>query len=228
VSSRAPRLDTKLAGNSRPSRFLYRLGRFLLCDSIRLYTRLEVEGAENLPETEPYIMAPVHRSYIDTLIAAGLTKRRLRFMGKDTMWKYPRLGWLFSALGAFPVRRGTADREALMRCIEVLEGGEPLVLFPEGERKDGPVVQPLFHGAAFLAVRAGVPIVPIGIGGSAAVMPRHAKFLYPKKLHVVIGTPIRTEASGTGRSSRRAIAELTETLYAELQCLFDEASRRVA
>jgi 1-acyl-sn-glycerol-3-phosphate acyltransferase len=173
-------------------------------------------------------MAPVHRSYIDTLIAAGLTKRRLRFMGKDTMWKYPRLGWLFSALGAFPVRRGTADREALMRCIEVLEGGEPLVLFPEGERKDGPVVQPLFHGAAFLAVRAGVPIVPIGIGGSAAVMPRHAKFLYPKKLHVVIGTPIRTEASGTGRSSRRAIAELTETLYAELQCLFDEASRRVA
>lgn len=226
MSSQLPRLDTKFAGNSRPSRILYRLARLILCDFTRLYTRMEVEGAENLPETEPYILAPIHRSYIDTPIAGALTKRRLRFMGKDTMWKYRSLGWLFSALGAFPVRRGTADREALKRCMEVLEAGEPLVLFPEGERKDGPVVQPVFGGAAFLAARVGVPIVPVGIGGSAAVMPRHAKFMYPKKVHVVIGRPIRAEVSASGRSSRRAIGELTETLHTDLQCLFDEARRR--
>ena len=76
------------------------------------------------------------------------------------MWKKPADGWLLSSLGGFPVTRGTADREALKRCIAVLEAGEPLVLFPEGERKSGPVVQPLFDGAVYVALKAGVPIVP--------------------------------------------------------------------
>ncbi|MEY4251507.1 MAG: hypothetical protein RL691_388, partial [Actinomycetota bacterium] len=71
---------------------------------------------------------------------------------------------MLSALGAFPVTRGSADREALKRCIAVLEAGEPLVLFPEGTRQSGPIVQPLFDGAAYVAVKAGVPIIPVGIG----------------------------------------------------------------
>ena len=95
-----------------------------------------------------------------------------------------RFGWLLSALGGFPVTRGTADREALRRCIAVLEAGEPLVLFPEGERKAGPIVQPLFDGAVYVALKAGVPIVPVGIGGSERVMPKGARFIYPRKVHV--------------------------------------------
>ena len=92
-------------------------------------------------------------------------------MGKDSLWKRQPAAWILSALGGFPVSRGTADREALQRCIAVLEAGEPLVLFPEGERKSGPTVQPLFDGAAYVALKAGVPIVPVGIGGSEEVMP---------------------------------------------------------
>jgi 1-acyl-sn-glycerol-3-phosphate acyltransferase len=148
-------------------------------------------------------------------------------MGKQEMWKYPTLGWLFSALGAFPVNRGTADREALTRCIAVLERGEPLVLFPEGERKDGSMVHPLFDGAAFVAARTGVPIVPVGIGGSARVMPRHAKMIRPRKVHVVIGEPFAVEVGASGRASRRAITEASERLSAELQRLFDLAEARV-
>ena len=98
-------------------------------------------------------------------------------MGKDTLWRNRAFGWLLSALGGFPVTRGTADREALRRCIEVLGMGEVLVLYPEGERKDGPIVQPLFDGAAYVAAKAGVPIVPVGIGGSDRVMPRGARFV---------------------------------------------------
>ena len=94
--------------------------------------------------------------------------------------------------------RGSADREALKRCIATLEGGEPLVLFPEGERKDGPLVHPLFDGAAFVAAKAGVPIIPIGIGGSARVMPRHAKLIHPAKVCVVIGKPIEAEVGESG------------------------------
>ena len=96
-------------------------------------------------------------------------------MGKDSLWKFAPIGWLLSALGAFPVTRGTADREALKRCIAVLEMGEPLVLFPEGTRQSGPMVMPLFDGAAYIAVKAGVPIIPLGIGGSEKVMPKGKK-----------------------------------------------------
>src|SRR2546423_7104731 len=158
---------------------LYAVCRGIVEGFCRLFWRLRVEGRENLPTDQPFILAPVHRSNIDTLIAGSLTRRRLRFMGKDSMWKYRPTGWLFTALGAFPVHRGTADRDALRKCIEVLEGGEPLVVFPEGTRQFGPDVQPLFEGAAYISAKTGAPIVPVGIGGSAAALPRGPRVLQP-------------------------------------------------
>ena len=95
------------------------------------------------------------------------------------------------------------------------------MLFPEGERKDGPVVQPLFDGAAYVAAKAGVPIIPIGIGGSARVMPRHAKMIHPVKVYVVIGKPIHAEVGASGRASRARSPSVTAELSTELQRLFD-------
>lgn len=205
----------------------YRVFRSIVCWSTQGITRMRIDGRDRLPATGAYVLAPVHRSYVDTPIVACVSTRRIRFMGKQEIWKYPSLGWLVSTLGAFPVNRGTADREALARCVAILDAGEPLVLFPEGERKDGPRIHPLFDGAAFVAARAGVPIVPVGIGGSARVMPRHAKMIHPKKVHVVIGEPITVEVGESGRAPRRAIAEATSLLSSELQRLFDLAESRV-
>lgn len=221
------KVETGFAGQTLAGKVLYTVCRTVVCGYTRLYTRMSIEGREHLPRTGAYVLAPVHRSYVDTPITACVTRRRVRFMGKDTMWKYAWFGKLLSALGAFPVSRGTADREALQRCIAVLKGGEPLVLFPEGERKDGPIVQPLFDGAAFVAAKAGVPIVPIGIGGSDDVMPRGAKFVFPRKVRVVIGVPIRAEVGESGRASRRAVAAVTEQLHAELQRLYDDVSMQL-
>jgi 1-acyl-sn-glycerol-3-phosphate acyltransferase len=218
---------TRLASDSPASLLTYRVVRSLVCWFTRAFTRMHIDGREHLPASGAYVVAPVHRSYVDTPIVACVTSRRIRFMGKKEVWKYPRLGWFFSALGAFPVDRGTADREALSRCITVLDRGEPLVLFPEGERKDGGRMHPLFDGAAFVAARAGVPIVPIGIGGSARVMPRGARMIRPAKVHVVIGEPITVEVGASGRAPRRAIAEASIRLSAELQRLFDLAEARV-
>lgn len=228
AATEAERVDTRMAGYSLASRLFYLFARLVLCDGIRLYTRTHIEGRENLPKSGPYVLAPNHRSYIDTPLAGVLTRRRLRFMGKAEMWQNSWFGWILSALGAFPVRRGHADREALKRCIEVLDSGEPLVLFPEGERKEGPEVKPLFDGAAYVAARAAVPIVPVGIGGSARAMPRGAKFVYPRKTWVVVGAPIEAEIGESGRASRRAVSDVTEKLHTELQRLFDEASAHVA
>jgi 1-acyl-sn-glycerol-3-phosphate acyltransferase len=153
--------------------------------------------------------------------------RRMRFMGADKWWSNQRFGDLLTLLGGFPVSRGTADREALKRCIALLEGGEPLVLFPEGERKSGPFVQPLFEGAAYIAMKTGASIVPVGIGGSERAMPKGARFIYPRKLQVIVGKPISVPVMDTPKLQRDATRQVTMQLHEELQRLFDIAQARV-
>jgi 1-acyl-sn-glycerol-3-phosphate acyltransferase len=203
----------------------YKIMRAIVVGASVGYTRTRVVGRHNIPRSGAFVLAPIHRSNIDTPLAAAVCSRRLRFMGKDSLWKVRVIGWLLSALGAFPVTRGTADREALKRCIAVLEMGEPLVLFPEGTRQSGPTVMPLFDGAAYIAVKAGVPIIPLGIGGSERVMPKGRKIIYPRKCVLVIGEPITARIDETGRVSRSAVKELTEKLTVDLQRLFDEAQQ---
>ena len=99
-----------------------------------------------------------------------------------------------------------------------------MVLFPEGTRRDGPTLFPFFDGPAYVAARTQVPIVPVGIGGSARSMPRKARFLYPTKIHIIIGEPLPPpEKKASGRVSRRSVAERTAELSEAVQALFDEA-----
>jgi 1-acyl-sn-glycerol-3-phosphate acyltransferase len=184
--------------------------------------RVRVEGRQNVPRHGGCVIAPVHRSNLDTPILGCITRRRMRYMGKDSLWKSRPMAWFVSALGGFPVVRGTADRDALRACQAVLERGEPLVMFPEGTRQSGPVVRDLFDGPAFVAARAGVPIVPVGIGGSERVMPRGSRLIRPKKVVLIVGTPIYPPQV-EGRVPRRVVGELTDQLHASLQQLFDEA-----
>jgi len=215
--------DTFLAGQSRADRAMYQIGRGVTVGFTRVWTRTTVEGREHVPATGPCILAPTHRSNVDTPITAGVTTRRVRFMGKDSLWKSKGWAWLLSSLGGFPVSRGTNDLEAMKRCLEVLKVGEPLVVFPEGERKSGPTVQPLYEGAAYLAIKANVPIIPIGIGGSERVMPKGSKLIYPHKVHVIVGEPMVSGVPGTGRVPRDQVKKLTNELHVRLQELFDEA-----
>jgi 1-acyl-sn-glycerol-3-phosphate acyltransferase len=216
-------VDTFLAGNSRASRAFYQFGRAVVVGFTRLVTRPRIIGKEHIPETGAFILSPVHRSNMDSPIAAAVTRRRMRFMGKDTLWKNSSFGWLLSALGGFPVTRHKADREALMRCITVLGTGEPIVVFPEGERKSGPIVQPMYHGAAYMAIKAGVPIVPVGIGGSEKVMTKGSKMIHPHKVVVIIGEPLQPEPTVNNRVPREAVDRMSEELHARLQELFDAA-----
>ena len=218
-------IDTFMAGNSRFSRIFYTLFRGLVVGICVSYTRARVVGKHNIPKSGAFLLAPIHRSNIDTPLAAAVTTRRMRFMGKDSIWKIKPIGWIISSLGAFPVTRGSADREALKRCIAVLEAGEPLVLFPEGTRQSGPLVQPLFDGAAYVAVKAGVPIIPVGIGGSEGVMPKGSKMIYPRKCVIVIGEPIVAVADESGRIPRSAVKDITVQLATDLQRLFNEAQQ---
>lgn len=219
-------IDTRLAGKSLLDRIVYQLVRNLLFVLMKLWCRLRIEGRANIPRSGPFVLAPTHRSIIDTPVASAVASRRLRFMGADKWWKNKPFGKLLTALGGFPVTRGTADREAIKRCLAVLDGGEPLVLFPEGERKSGPIVKPLMDGAVYIAFKAGVPIVPVGIGGSEKAMPKGARFIHPHKMVAIVGEPIHPPVSGTGRVDRVAMRDVTVQLHDELQRLYDLAQVR--
>lgn len=208
----------------RGQRAFYRFMWWFVLSVARGYFRLQVVGADNVPRQGGFIISPIHRSNLDTPAIAPITKRRLRYMGKESLWTSKGGGWFLTTLGGFPVKRGTADREALRACIEVVDRGEPLVMFPEGTRQSGPEVAEMFDGPAYVASRAGVPILPIGIGGSERAMGRGTKLPRPAKLTVVVGQPIwPAPPSAGGRVPRRAIRELSERLGAEIQVLFDEA-----
>lgn len=220
------RVQTRLVGQTLGARIAYVLVRNLLLLLSKLWFRISVSGRENLPASGAYIIAPVHRSNIDTPLSSFVTRRRVRFMGKDSLWKQKQIGKFFSFLGGFPVTRGTADLEALKRCVAVLDGGEPLVMFPEGTRQSGPVLHPLFEGPAYVALKRGVPIVPVGIGGSERVMRKGSKMIWPVKCHVSIGAPIMVEHGGDGRIDRQRMTQITSELSVRLQEVFDDARRR--
>jgi 1-acyl-sn-glycerol-3-phosphate acyltransferase len=210
------------------ARVLYSIIRGAILGGAKLLGRVEVHGREHVP-AGAFVLAPVHRSNIDFALASLVTKRRLRYMSKDSIWKSKALGGFVSFLGGFPVSRGAVDREALRTCIDVIEAGEPLVMFPEGTRRSGPVVEELFDGPAYVAAKTRVPIVPVGIGGSEAMMPKGSKLLKPSKLVLLIGEPLDPPSpSEGGRVSRHAVKQLTDQLRAEVQKLFDDAQSRAS
>jgi 1-acyl-sn-glycerol-3-phosphate acyltransferase len=211
------RVDTRFSLPYRILRILVRLGNAVLF-------RTSVSPGAVVPAEGPVIIAPVHRSFIDFIVASEVTDRKLHYMAKDTLWKNPMLGRFLTAVGAFPVHRESADREALRRAQQVLDAGEVLILFPEGERRTGPVVEDLHEGVAFLSARTGAVVVPVGIGGSASVMPKGARFPRPRHIHLEVGVPLDPpDRSGTGRVPRSRIHLLTERLTIALQEVYDRS-----
>ncbi len=220
-------VDSRIVGQSRSTKIFYSIVRGLVVGICRSYLRLRVVGLENVPREGSFVFAPTHRSTIDIPVASAATRRRMRFMGKDSIWKYKPIGKIMTGLGAFPVTRGSADLEALKRCIAIVQSGEPLVMFPEGTRHYGPEVQPLFDGAAYIALKTGIPIVPAAIAGTEDVMRSGSKAIRFKKCRMVIGKPIAADVPGGGRASREQIGDLTVQLQNELQRLLDEANRLI-
>lgn len=214
---------------STVQRVSYSFVRGLLAGVFKLYFRVEVIGREHVPEAGGFVVSPSHRSNLDTPIICVITKRRLRYMGKESLWKSRFGGWFLTSLGGFPVQRGSADREALRAAMQVAERGEPLVMFPEGTRQSGPKIEAehMHDGPAYVACRANVPILPIGMAGTEAAMPKGSKFVRPVKIVIVIREPLLPPPHDPAkRVPRRVVRELSETLRDDVQLAFDEARAR--
>ena len=117
-------------------------------------------------------------------------------------------GWLFRKLGAIEVEREATDRGALRVSQQVLRDGEPLAIFPEGTRRTGPTIDELYDGVAYLALKGGVPILPIGIGGTEQILPTGKVLPRVHKVAIVIGEPI-VPPHKDGVQRRSEVAEIT-------------------
>ncbi len=205
----------------------------LLYDSVRLVVaggssavyRARIEGREKLPATGGYVLAPSHRSMMDIPFAAWLSRRPLRYMGKASLFRIPVAGWFFRNLGGFAVARDGTDRKALRDSIAMLQAGEVLLVYPEGTRRHGPKIEPLQPGAAYLALRAGVPIVPVGLAGTEQILRGHrVKVPRLHRVVMVVGDPIVVAPRAGGVVPREQVDELTARLHEALQVVFDEAN----
>jgi len=200
----------------------YNFWRNLIVGLAYLLFGVRVRGRERLPRSGAYVVAPSHRSLLDIPFAATVTRRRLRYMAKEEIFNGPFWTWVFNELGAVAVDRDGNDRAALKAIEAALREGEPVVIFPEGTRREGPELGPLASGTAYVALKAGVPVVPVGIGGSEDPIVRYRWFPWWSRVTVVVGEPIAVTPT-EGTLKRSAITALDDELRTRLQACFDEA-----
>jgi len=156
----------RLAREKGVSRPLYAVVRSLVVPFMRTWFRLRIDGREHIPPEGAAIVAPNHKSFWDSFFIGAATGRHLRFMGKLELFEGP-WGSLLVQLGAFPVRRGQSDEEALETAREILRQGGLLAMFPEGTRvRDPQELGSPRRGAGRLALETGAPVVPAAITGT--------------------------------------------------------------
>lgn len=159
----------------------------------RLIFRLKVFGKENIPKRGGFILASNHASFLDPIVLGVASPRKLNFMAKNDLFRNPLLSRLISNVGAFPVKRHSADLSALKEAIKRVKSGNALVLFPAGTRQVEGLADEVEPGIGFLAAKLNVPVIPAFIIGTDKAFPKNAKFIRPHKVCVYFGKEIPIE-----------------------------------
>lgn len=198
---------------------LYQFGKALFFVLIKLFGRLRVVGRPQVPRTGGVLVASNHVSYIDPPALGVASPRPIHFMAKAELFRVPILGPLIRRLGAFPVKRGTADRTALRTAHELLTAGKLVVVFFEGKRSPDGKLQSPELGAAMIALRAGVPIVPAALINTDHLLPRHGKRLHFSRVTVVFGEPLTFPQMAGKAGDRAALQEVSDIVASRIAAL---------
>ncbi|MDR1510008.1 MAG: 1-acyl-sn-glycerol-3-phosphate acyltransferase [Synergistaceae bacterium] len=188
-----------------PERVFYHFTKCLFRLFFTLYNRLETRGLDNIPKNTPVIVASNHASYADPPLIGCVFPGRLRYLAKESLFRVPLLGFFIRALGAVPVKREDSQRAgAVMKnLLYMLKNGDSVLLFPEGSRSPDGRIKPLEAGAAYLSVKAGVPVLPVYVSGSFYAWPRGKMFPRPSKLTLTVSRPIYPDGVSENERGKR-------------------------
>jgi 1-acyl-sn-glycerol-3-phosphate acyltransferase len=181
------------------------------------FSPVRMVGREKIGDNPIAVYASNHLSYMDTPVLFAMLPFQFRILAKQGLWKIPFVGWYLERSGQVPID-SASPRSAvagLLRGVAALNAGMPLVLFPEGSRSPDGRIQTTHPGCAFMALKAGVPLVPVALIGTYELLPMHVYSLRPRPLMIVVGDPISTE----GLTTKDADA-LTERLYGEIARMY--------
>jgi 1-acyl-sn-glycerol-3-phosphate acyltransferase len=191
--------------------------RLFLAAILPALLRLHVFGREHVPASGPLVVVFNHTSYFDALLLVALLPWPIESIAVADLWRVPVTGWFIRLYGAIPLRRGEGDRAALRAARNVLSEGGILGIAPEGRIAPGAVLERPQPGAAYLALRSGVPIMPVGIAGAERAL---ASIIRGQRTEVTvrIGAPfVLNPVEGTRRERlTRASDEIMERIAALL------------
>ncbi len=182
--------------------------------------KVHVEGLEKITEDGSYVFVSNHLSYMDTPVVLASIPVQFRFLAKRGLFQIPFMGWHLARAGHIPVPRGDARAAVKTMTIAaqiVKEQGISLLIFPEGGRSRKGEMRPFMEGAAYIAIRAGVPLVPIGLIGTREVLPYGSGIIRSGEVTMRIGDPIPTT-----QAALRDRVHLTEELRHQIVALVKE------
>ena len=156
--------------------------------------RVRVHGAEHIRPGESYVFLSTHQSYMDIPAMLGYLPAQLRIAAKQVLFRIPFLGWHLRRAGHIPVDRSSTERAvaSMQRAVRHIRGGVCAFVFPEGTRSPDGALHEFKKGGFKLAMQAGVPIVPVTIVGSRAVLPRDSFVFRPGTIEMYVDAPIST------------------------------------
>ena len=203
---------------------LYKIVRLMALLFFGFFSKLRIEGNDQLPSNEAFILAPNHFSNLDVFILLAAAKREFYTLGKIEVFRNPILKWFAINLKIIPVNRTGFCRNTFMAATEILQQNKIITVFPEGTVcKDGKMGH-FKHGIAKLALEAKVPIVPVAIIGSNRVLPLGRKIPRPHWVIVKFGKPIYLK-NYEQDYDRKIMKDITEKLRNEVMALINSKKK---
>ncbi|AEG61164.1 lysophospholipid acyltransferase family protein [Desulforamulus ruminis] len=189
--------------------FLWRVIRLILL----IWRRWQVIGVEHLPQRGGVVVVSNHVSNLDPVVVGCALTRPIHFMAKIELFKISIIGWFLRQLKSFPIHRDKSDRQAIRTALELLQSGEVLGIFPEGTRSKSGELQKPHIGAALLAVKADVPILPIALKGTKGFF---------TKIVVLVGEPIYLPEVWHNRPGKEELEKLSEQAMGQVAALLNK------
>jgi len=197
----------------------------------RVLFKARIEGVEHVPRVDAFILVANHCSNLDPPLVGWATGnqvgRVIHFMAKIEMRKWPILGWLATQSAVVFVRRGEGDRSAQRLLLEAVADGRPIGLFVEGTRSRDGHLKAVLPGAAFLAMRSGAPLLPVGIAGTHRLFPGHSRWPHATRITIRIGAPFTLAHVPDGRLNREALAAGTARITEAIAALLPPEQRPI-